>query len=124
MTIIKIISNNTNMRSDHNTTSSVIGVAQASAFCEGIENFTPTADVYNASNVLINKAGDRWLKVTKKDGVALSTPAWVAITHKGYPIAQLISETPVDDNSDPYVKAILFRASGAQELWYPEDVQS
>lgn len=120
---IKVISSGTRIRSEHNTGGAVINSYSANTECEGVTDWIAPADVYNSSNVMINMAGDRWLFVQTVNGTNIPIAGWVAITHKGQPICDVIEENvevppPVED--DPYVKAILVTKSGKEEIWLPQ----
>lgn len=47
-----------------------------------------------AAGVEVRK-GDKWLYVTKRNGKALSTQGWTAVTHKGVPICENLKEVGV-----------------------------
>lgn len=120
---IKVISSGTRIRNEHNTGGAIINSYSANTECEGDTDWISSADVYNSSNVMINMAGDRWLFVNKVNGVSIPVSGWVAITHKGQPICDVIEENveiPPPIDNDPYVKAILITASGKEEVWLPQ----
>lgn len=119
---IKTLSDGTRLRNEHNTGGTIINNFSANVTLEGTIDWVATVDVYNSSNVMINKAGDRWMQVEKANSVNVPVVGWMAIIHKGQAICNVIEENvelPVVEE-DPYVKAILITASGKEEVWLPQ----
>lgn len=74
------ISSGTRMRSDHNTSASVIASYSRGQLVVGDEIWEAPA---GGTEV---KKGDKWLKVTSVDGVNVAERGWMAYIHKGVPI--------------------------------------
>lgn len=121
---IKTLSEGTRIRSEHNTGGTIINNVPANIIIEGTVDWVALSDVFNSSNIMVNKIGDRWMLVQKINGLSVNQ-GWIAITHKGQTICSVIEENvveppPVVVEDDPYVKAILITASGKEEVWLPQ----
>lgn len=90
------ITGGTRMRSDHNTSASVIASYTRGQLIVGDEIWEAPAD---GSEV---KKGDKWLKVTSVDGVNVAERGWMAYIHKGVPICDNFTIiTDPDPNPTP-----------------------
>jgi len=87
------INNGTRLRSDHNTSSSVVTSYNRGQLIVGDEIWEATAD---GSEV---KKGDKWLHVTSVDGVNLTDMGWMAYVHKGVPVCNNFKE--ISDPTPP-----------------------
>ena len=117
---IKTISSGTRLRDNHNTAGAIITSFAQGVTLEGVDVWTADRDYYNSTGIMINMEGDRWLYATKAGGVLLAQSGWIAITHKGLPICEVLADAPIDTgDDDPFTHAIMVRKSGAQEIWKP-----
>ena len=87
------ISSGTRMRSDHNTSASVIASYSHGQLIVGDEIWEAPADGAEV------KKGDKWLKVTSVDGVNVAERGWMAYIHKSYPICD--NFTQIEDPAPP-----------------------
>ncbi|HNN14111.1 MAG TPA: NfeD family protein [Anaerolineales bacterium] len=87
------VNNGTRLRSDHNTSSSVVTSYNRGQLIVGDEIWEATAD---GSEV---KKGDKWLHVTSVDGVNLTDMGWMAYIHKGVPVCNNFKE--ISDPTPP-----------------------
>jgi len=76
------ISSGTRLRSDHNTSSSVIASYGRGQLVVGDEIWEAPAD---GSEV---RKGDQWLHVSSVDGINLTNRGWMAYIHKGTAICE------------------------------------
>ena len=84
------IHSGTRLRSGHDVFAKVIiPDLAATDMLEGTDLWIAPAD-----GVEVRK-GDKWLYVTKRNGHALSTQGWTAVTHKGVPICENLKEVGV-----------------------------
>lgn len=74
------ISSGTRVRPDHNVFSAAITSVNYGIVVEGDELWTAPA---NGAEVY---AGDKWLRVTKINGIPFGQVGWMAFVHKGIPI--------------------------------------
>jgi hypothetical protein len=81
------IGDKTRLRPNHNTDNTYIQSYPHGTLFHGDYVFEATQELRNASGVLIQKIGDKWLSVTDVDGVAKS--GWVTITNMGIPYCTL-----------------------------------
>jgi hypothetical protein len=72
----------TRLRTDHNTSASVIAPYNRGQLIVGDELWEAPTDGNEV------KKGDKWLHVTSVDGVNLSERGWMAYIHKGVPICE------------------------------------
>lgn len=114
------IDNGTRLRSDHNTFSTQIDINPS---VSGVQSF-------NKDDLLIGdelwiastdapevKKGDKWLRITHRNGVELVTKGWTAYIHKGLPICDNFTEIPdVDPEPTPTFPSsfILTEPNGAK----------
>lgn len=98
---MKVVSNGTRIRTDHNTYSTVVSSQPAGVLMTGSEIWTAPADGNEV------KKGDIWMYVTHVNGVALSTKGWMAYTHKGVPICSDLKEIPVTPPSEPHITHVI-----------------
>jgi len=88
---MKPLNSGTRMRKGHDVFAGVIiGDFGPADTLEGSEIWTAPAD-----GVEVRK-GDKWLLVTKRNGVTLSESGWTAYIHKGVPICGSFTEIGVE----------------------------
>lgn len=80
------INNGTRLRKDHSTFAEVITSFLISDVLSGSELWIAPADGLEV------RAGDKWLKVTHKNGVPLDTVGWTAYIHKSLPVCKNFKE--------------------------------
>jgi hypothetical protein len=89
------IDNGTRLRSDHNTSSTVIASYNRDQLVLGDELWVAPADGTNV------KKGDKWLSVISVDGVNVPAPGWMAYIHMGAPICDNFTEIEDPDPTPP-----------------------
>lgn len=97
----------TRLRTNHNTSAPVVDSYGPSDIVSGEEIWTAPADGTEV------RKGDQWLHVTQVNGMAKD--GWMAITHKGVPISDIVSQTP--PVTEEY---ILHVKDGVQRKFFPE----
>jgi hypothetical protein len=81
------IDNNTRIRSDHNVYAGVIQTVAANIIVSGDQLWEAPADGNEV------KKGDRWLFITRVNGLEIVKPGWMAQIHKGVPICKDFTKT-------------------------------
>lgn len=81
------INNGTRLRENHSTVNTpTIQFFNANELLEGDELWVAPADGVEV------KKGDKWLRVTKRNGTALPQAGWTAYIHKGVPYCDNFKE--------------------------------
>lgn len=108
---VQPLQNGTRVRDGHNTYGTIKVLAGLADTLMGTEVFTADVDIKDAMGKVIQKAGDRWLKVEFLNGIPAS--GWVAITHMGESICTEVQESAVEP--DPWIKLTY---PNGQEFFY------
>lgn len=107
------IKSGTRVRKDHNTFAEVLTSYAPPVQMEGTDLWEAPADGNEV------RKGDKWLFVTKADGVRLTFPGWMAYIHKGVPICKnfLVVDDVPSPPEEKFPESFIVRI-GAEEKEY------